>query len=281
LSEDEVLRKSARDCNGITIRYSETGSGWPIVFLHGFPDFSYSWRHQFPVMRDAGFRCIAPDLRGCNETDKPSRVRDYDIDMLVEDVAAFIGRTAGKSAYVVGHDWGGVLAWYLAARQPGCVRKLVIVNAPHPSLYRRELTRGQQLLRSWYVAAFQIPVLPELVLSSFHYRLLTKLPARSDEEAEIYEEAFAQPQALTSALNYYRAAVRRMLSQRRWAELPHIMQPTLVLWGERDHALGVGLLDGLERHVLDLQIVRFGDVGHWLHIDAADRVNEELIGFLK
>jgi pimeloyl-ACP methyl ester carboxylesterase len=281
LNEDDVIRKSARDCNGICIRYSETGTGWPVVFLHGFPDFSYSWRRQFPAMRAAGFHCLAPDLRGYNETDKPPHVSDYDIDQLVQDIDAFIDKAVGKSAHIVGHDWGGIIAWYLAARRPDRVRKLVVLNAPHPTTYRRELKRGTQLLRSWYVGAFQIPFLPELVLSSLHYRLLTNMPARSDDEAEIYEEAFAQPQALKSALNYYRAAARRMLGRRRWAELPQITQPTLVLWGEKDGALSTGLLEGLEKHVPKLQIIRFPNVGHWIHIDAADRVNEELIGFLK
>jgi pimeloyl-ACP methyl ester carboxylesterase len=281
LSDEAVFRKSARDCNGICIRYSETGTGMPIVFLHGFPDFSYSWRHQFAAMRAAGFRCLAPDLRGYNETDKPPRVRDYDIDQLVQDVDAFIDNVVGKSAHVVGHDWGGIIAWYLAALRPHRVRKLVILNAPHPATYRRELMRGRQLFRSWYVGAFQLPLLPELVLSSLHYRLLTKLPARTDQEAEVYEEAFAQPRALHSALNYYRAAARRMWSRRRWGELPKICQPTLVLWGEQDGALSRGLLDGLEKHVQNLQVMRFPDTGHWIHIDAANRVNEELIGFLR
>jgi pimeloyl-ACP methyl ester carboxylesterase len=280
LSDDAVLRKSARDCNGICIRYSETGTGMPIVFLHGFPDFSYSWRHQFPAMRTAGFRCLAPDLRGYNETDKPPHVRNYDIDHLVQDVDAFIDNIVGKSAHVAGHDWGGIIAWHLAARRPDRVRKLIILNAPHPATYRRELKRGGQLLRSWYVGAFQMPFLPELLLSSLHYRLLINGPARNDDEAEIYEEAFAQPRALSSALNYYRAAARRMVGRPRWSELPLITQPTLVLWGEKDRALSPRLLDGLEQHVQNLQVMRFPDVGHWVHIDAADRVNEELIGFL-
>jgi pimeloyl-ACP methyl ester carboxylesterase len=281
LSEDAVFRKSARDCNGICIRYTETGAGMPIVLLHGFPDFSYSWRRQFPALRAAGFRCLAPDLRGYNESDKPPRVRDYDIDHLVRDVDAFINNVVGKSAHVAGHDWGGIIAWHLAAQRPDRVRKLIILNAPHPATYRRELKRGGQLLRSWYAGAFQIPLLPELVLSSLHYRLLIHGPARSDDDAELYEEAFTQPNALNSALNYYRAAGRRMLARSRWAELPPITQPTLVLWGEKDRALSAGLLDGLEKHVQNLQVMRFPDVGHWVHIDAADRVNEELIGFLR
>ena len=277
---NETRRGWARDCNGIRICYMETGAGRPVVMLHGFPDFSYSWRHQFPALREAGFRCIAPDLRGYNETDKPARVRDYDINELVADVDDFIMRVAGGAADVIGHDWGGIIAYHLAARVPTRVRKLVILNSPHPAAFQRELRRGKQLLRSWYAAAFQMPVIPELVLSSFHFRLLVKGAARTRRDEEIYEEAFSQPEALHSALNYYRAAFRRMLRGSN-EKLPKITQPTLVLWGERDGALSSRLLDGLERYIADLQIMRFADAGHWVHIDAADRVNEELRRFLK
>lgn len=276
----ELKRGWARDCNGISLRYVEAGAGTPIVMLHGFPDFSYSWRRQIPTLSAAGFRCIAPDMRGYNESDKPPRVRDYDIDELVEDVDAFIQKVAGGSAHVVGHDWGGIVAYNLAARMPERVRRLVILNSPHPAAFQRELRRGEQLMRSWYAAAFQIPVLPELVLSSFHFRLLTKGAARSRQDEEIYEEALSQPDAVRSALNYYRAAFRRMM-RRDNTRLPRIHQRTLVLWGEKDGALSPRLLNGLEQYVENVEIMRFPDVGHWVHIDAADRVNEELLRFLK
>ena len=277
----ELKHGWARDCNGIRIRYREMGAGAPVVMLHGFPDFSYSWRRQFPVLSGAGFRCIAPDLRGYNETDKPPTVRDYEIDELVDDVDAFIAKIAGAPAFVVGHDWGGIIAWHLAARRPRSVRRLVIINSPHPALYRRELRRGGQLLRSWYAAMFQIPALPELLLSSLHFRLLTRGAARSPQEEEIYEDALSQPRALRSALNYYRAAFRSMMRRSAREPLPRIEQPTLVLWGERDRALTPHLLEGLEAYVQQLQIMRMPDVGHWVHIDAADRVNEELLRFFR
>jgi epoxide hydrolase 4 len=281
MNEPDVRRAFARDCNGIRIRYVESGTGPPIVFLHGFPDFSYSWRHQFPALSRAGFHCIAPDLRGYNETDKPKRVRDYRVAELVKDVHAFIQHTAGSSAVVVGHDWGGVIAWRLAMQHPESVRKLVILNAPHPATYNREFKRVGQLLRSWYAGAFQIPALPELLLSSFHFRLLTHAAARNEQEREVYEEALSQPGALRSALNYYRAAFRDMVARRFAQPVTKIAVPTLVLWGERDHALSQRLLEGLEQYVDNLEIIRFADVGHWLHIDAADRVNEELLRFIK
>jgi pimeloyl-ACP methyl ester carboxylesterase len=266
--------------NGIRLRFIESGQGIPVVFLHGFPDFSYSWRHQFPALSSAGFRCIAPDLRGYHESDKPPRVQDYAIPELVRDVVGLIDQTAPGGAHLIGHDWGGIIAWYLAMLEPARVRKLVIINAPHPALYGRELRSGRQLLRSWYAFFFQLPVLPELLLSSFHFALLKRGAARNAEEREIYEEALSQPGAPTAALNYYRAAFRALLTGRQPAAGRSITAPTLVLWGERDRALGPQLLDGLERFVENLQIIRFADIGHWAHIDAAERVNEELLRFL-
>lgn len=271
----------ARDINGIRLHYVEEGSGWPVVFLHGFPDFSYSWRHQFTALSQAGYRCIAPDLRGYNESDKPPRISDYSIDELVKDIDQFIASVAGENALVVGHDWGGVIAWQLAMQRPERVRKLVILNAPHPATFRRELRKGGQMLRSWYAGAFQVPVLPELVLSSFHYRLLTSAAARTEQEQEIYEEALSRPGALTAALNYYRAAVRRMLTRTAEDDSRRITVPTLVLWGEKDAALSQKLLDGLENYIDQFEIIRYPDVGHWVHIDAAERVNDELLRFLK
>jgi epoxide hydrolase 4 len=279
--EPELKRAYARDCNGIRMRYVEKGSGPPVVFLHGFPDFSYSWRKQFEFLPRMGFRCIAPDLRGYNETDKPPRVRDYRAHELVADISAFISKIAGPEAIVVGHDWGGIIAWRLAMAHPEQVRRLIILNSPHPATFLRELKRGGQLLRSWYTLAFQIPFLPELTLSSLHFRLLTAGPARTDEDREIYEEAFAHPRALHSALNYYRAAFRDLVMRRGNRAARRVTMPTLVLWGEQDGALSPRLLEGLEQYVDTLEIVRFPDVGHWVHIDAADRVNEEMLRYMR
>jgi len=267
--------------NGVRLRYVESGGGPPVVFLHGFPDFSYSWRHQFPKLTEAGFRCIAPDLRGYNESDKPRRVRDYAIGQLVADVAELIAKVGDGAAHLVGHDWGGIIAWHLAMREPQRVRKLVILNAPHPALFQRELRKGPQALRSWYAGFFQLPFVPELVLSSFHFGLVTRGAARTEQEREIYEEALSQPRGLTSALNYYRAAFRSMVSRSAPSATQPINHKTLVLWGERDRALDQRVLDGLERNVPGVEVIRFRDIGHWIHIDAPERVNEELLRFLK
>ena len=232
------------------------------------------------MLSAAGYRCIAPDLRGYNESDKPRRVQDYAIGELVADVAELIEKTAGGSAYIVGHDWGGIIAWHVAIRHPALVMRLIILNAPHPALFRRELHTVRQALRSWYAGFFQIPILPELLLSSFHFRLLTRGAARSDAEREIYEEALSHPRGLRSALNYYRAAFRGMVRGAAPTRVQPIRTPTLILWGERDRALDPRVLEGLEEYAPNVQIMRFRDVGHWIHIDAAERVNEEILRFL-
>lgn len=266
--------------NGVRLRYLESGGGTPVVFLHGFPDFSFSWRHQFPVLGAAGFRCIAPDLRGYNESDKPRGVSSYGVDVLVRDVVGLIEKVADGAAHVVGHDWGGIIAWYLAMGHPERVRKLVILNAPHPTRFMQEIRTAEQLVRSLYVGLFQLPLLPELLLSSFHFALVKRGAARTDTEAELYEEALSQPGTLTAALNYYRAAVRGLVTGSTKRTGAVVETPTLVLWGERDPALSTRLSEGLEKYVTNLEVVRFRDAGHWPHIDAADRVNEELLRFL-
>ncbi|HET9440973.1 MAG TPA: alpha/beta hydrolase [Longimicrobiales bacterium] len=274
----QITRRFAH-CNGIRIRYVESGSGPSVVFLHGFPDFSYSWRYQMPALTSAGYRCIAPDLRGYNESDKPPHVRDYRMSELVHDVTDFIANVAGGKAGVVGHDWGGVIGWHLAMQEPARVRRLVILNAPHPARLRQALRTPAQLLRFWYTGAFQIPFLPELVLSSLHFRLLTRAAARNEAEREIYEEALSQPGALTSALNYYRAAFRALVKGQA-QPITRSTTPTLVLWGEKDRALASKLVEGLDRYVEHVEVRRFPQLGHWLHIDRPDLINPEIVNFL-
>jgi pimeloyl-ACP methyl ester carboxylesterase len=140
----------------------------PVVLLHGFPDLWYGWRHQLAPLAEAGFRAVAPDLRGYNLSACPPRVEDYALDRLADDVAAVVRAHAGPDgrAHVVGHDWGGVIAWHLAARHPALVDRLVILNAPHPARFRELLGRSQQALRSWYVGFFQLPRIPELLLAA-------------------------------------------------------------------------------------------------------------------
>lgn len=267
--------------DGITLHYVEAGAGTPVVLLHGFPEFWYSWRHQLAALSDAGLRAIAPDLRGYNKSDKPAGIVHYRLELLVEDVANLIEKVAGGSAAVVGHDWGGAIAWELAMRRPERVARLAILNAPHPAALRRELRTPRQLLRSWYAIAFQLPWLPERLIAARNYALLrSTLPeCLTPAERDRYVEALARPGALTATLNFYRAAVRYPTASARRPAI--ITAPTLVIWGERDPYLGIRLTQGLDAWVRDLRIIRLPNVGHWVQNEAPERVNELLVEFLR
>jgi epoxide hydrolase 4 len=273
--------------NGVRLHYVEAGSGPPVILLHGFPEFWYSWRHQIPALAQAGFRVLAPDLRGYNLSDKPLGVSAYRLDVLVEDVRALIHHAGEQRVALVGHDWGGVVAWHLAMHQAEVVDKLIILNAPHPAAYRRELRSWPQLLRSWYILFFQVPGVPEQLFTAGDYDVLSRILLRQPVHAEAftpddvrrYKQALARPGALTAALNYYRAL--RDPAHRTPKDDALIHAPTLLLWGERDAYLTTRLTEGLKPWVPNLSIVRFPDVSHWIQNDAPQRVNRLLIDFLR
>jgi pimeloyl-ACP methyl ester carboxylesterase len=254
-----------------------------VVLLHGFPEFSYGWRHQMPALAGAGFRAIAPDLRGYGRSPKPPRVSDYRIELLAGDVVELIRRECGGRAHVVGHDWGGVIAWYLAMHHPDVVERLVILNAPHPGAYFRELRRPAQVLRSWYALWFQLPWLPELAMRWDDFaalrRVYTADAGFSEAEANRYVDAFTDRRALTSAVNYYRAAFREGQTLRR--RVRRVVAPTLLVWGMRDRYLVPELTEGLGSWVPDLRVERLPRATHWVQHDDPQRVNELMIDFLR
>lgn len=272
--------------NGLRFHYVEAGTGPLVILLHGFPEFWYSWHHQIPALAAAGFHALAPDLRGYNETDKPKGIQNYRIDVLLNDIVGLIDHAGARKVVVVGHDWGGALAWFLAIRRPEVVDKLVILNAPHPAAFRRELRRWDQWLRSTYMLVFQLPLLPEWLLQAGDYyllkRTLRRQPARpgafTAKDIARYQQALAQPGARTAALNYYRAArrFRRSVSGGRRV----VSVPTLLIWGERDPYLGVRLTQGLEEWVPCLQVERLPNASHWVQNDAPEEVNRLLMQFL-
>lgn len=275
------------EANPATSNRDEAASGKLCLMLHGFPEFWYSWRHQIPALAAAGFRVLAPDLRGYNLSEKPRGISAYRIECLMGDMLGLIDHAGAAKGAVVGHDWGGVLAWHLAMYHPQVVEKLIILNAPHPAAYRREMQSRMQLLKSWYVLFFQVPGLPELLLGIGDFdwlgRMLKRQPinpqAFGPEDVRRYKQAMARPGALTAALHYYRAFVR-FRRQRRIPDDPRIRTPVLLLWGERDSYLIPRLTEGLDAWVKELRIVRFPDVSHWVQNDAPERVNRLMIDFL-
>ncbi|MEM4780368.1 MAG: alpha/beta hydrolase [Halalkalicoccus sp.] len=284
--------------NGVRLHYVEAGEGPLVVLLHGFPEFWYCWREQLPALVEAGYRVVVPDMRGYNRSEKPHGVSAYRLDGLIGDVRALIAYCGEERAHLVGHDWGGVVAWEVAARHPDCVDRLVVLNAPHPGAYRRELRdlTSDQRRRSWYVLLFQLPLLPELLFRAGDWRLLERLfreesarPGAFDEEAiERYKRACSRPGALTAMLNYYRALFRGTVRAAvpGWSDPGAttsdglIDRPTLLLWGTEDSALSPRLTDGLDEWVPEIEVERIEGASHWVQIDAAERVNDALIRFL-
>ena len=277
--------------NDVRLHWVEQGTGPLVVLLHGFPEFWWGWHRQIPALAAAGFRVVAPDMRGYNLSEKPKGAASYRTSILVQDVVSLVRQLGEERAHVAGHDWGGVVAWRVALEHPERVDRLVIANAPHPAVFSRELRHPRQLVRSWYAMFFQLPLLPEAVFRANGYatleRIFRKSPARpgafSDDDIRRYKEAMARPGALTAMLNYYRSFARTLGRRGRSGgdAARTITRPTLVIWGEKDTALGIHNLDGLERYVPDLRIERLPQASHWVLADEPERVSERMIRFLR
>jgi epoxide hydrolase 4 len=255
---------------GLSLHCVSAGRGKTVLFLHGFPEFWYAWKE--PMLRLADdFQVVAPDLRGYPPSSCPEGKEHYRISALLGDILRVIEHFSPEAPpVVVGHDWGGVLAWFLAAYHPEKVDRLVILNAPHPVLFRREiLTNPRQALASSYAFFFQLPWLPERLLKAFDCRALRKgvLDGARDEAAflesdrKAYLSHWREKDAVTKGLEYYRANPFLTLTE---GKMPPIRVPTKVIWGEKDAVLGVGNLEGLDRYVPDLQIERLPEASHWL-----------------
>jgi pimeloyl-ACP methyl ester carboxylesterase len=286
---NSALRHRYADLGDVRLHLVESGpaDGRVIVLLHGFPEFWYSWRYQLPVLARAGLRVIVPDMRGYNRSDKPHGLRAYAIERLARDVARLIQASGSAHAAVVGHDWGGIVAWAFAMRYPELLDRLVVLNAPHPVRLLHALRTPRQLARSWYVFWFQLPWLPEAGIRALHFaalrRVLHTQPSRkeafTDADIERYVAAMAQPGALTAAINYYRAALRRSPS-RTLRLLRPVQAPVLIIWGERDRYLGRELAEPDPRWVPHVRVERLPHASHWVQLDEPERVNALLSAFL-
>ena len=270
---------------GVRLHYVEAGEGPLVVLLHGFPEFWYSWRRQIPALAQAGFHVVAPDMRGYDLSDKPQSWRAYDTGLLADDIAGLVRSFGEQSAYIVGHDWGAAVAYAVAMRHPDVVRRLAILNVPHPTRMLEGFRTLRQLRKSWYMFFFQIPKLPEYLIGrddfSFAKRSLRadSKDAFSDEDLERYVEAWSQPGALTGMINYYRAALRRSPGK-TLALMKPIEAQTLVIWGMRDRHIGSELAEPAPEWVPNLRVERIAEATHWVQHDAAERVNELLVEFL-
>jgi pimeloyl-ACP methyl ester carboxylesterase len=293
---------------GLTLHCAVAGEGPLVILLHGFPECWYSWRHQLAAL-SARFRVVAPDLRGYNESDKPRPVRAYELGELVADVDALIEAFGATEAGIVGHDWGGGIAWTFAMERPQRTRRLAVLNCPHPAIFAQALRANpRQLLRSWYMFFFQIPWLPETLLALNHAAAVGRAfrdsvvvrEAITDDDLRVLRDAASRPGALRSGINYYRAIFRQQFragapdwlrryagwtdeppQRRRLADWPRISAPTLLIWGEQDVALRKELTYGMEPLFDGPFGIRYvPDSGHWIQQEHAALVNELLLEHL-
>jgi epoxide hydrolase 4 len=271
--------------NGVSLHCALAGKGPLVLLLHGFPEHWATWRHQIPALVQAGFRVVAPDLRGFGLSDKPLGLDAYRLDVLAEDVARLVTALGEERAALVGHDWGGALAWYCAMWHPERVSRLAVLNCPHPAQMSRALRTLRQLRRSWYMLLFQLPWLPEALLRAGNFAALRWIfrhdPAREGayDESDIDRivEAAATPGALGAMIDWYRAMARRR-PHKRWKRID---APVQIIWGERDRFLAPELAVPSLEWVPDRAILRLPAASHWVQADAKDEVNDALVRFLR
>jgi pimeloyl-ACP methyl ester carboxylesterase len=275
--------------NGVALHVVLAGpaSGRPLVFLHGFPEFWFAWRHQIDHFVSSGYRVIIPDQRGYNLSDKPAGIASYSIDLLAKDVIGVLDAVAGSKAFVVGHDWGAAVTWYLAARYPDRVRRTAMLSVPHPrALIKNLIMNPAQLRRSWYMFFFQLPWLPECALRRRDWGLLiralrdTSPPGVfSNADLEQYKEAWARKGALTAMLNWYRAA---LLCPSKFAVDPaasRVKVPALLIWGKNDQFVGEALARESLQYCDDGYLELFEAATHWVQHEQPAKVNNLLTQF--
>ena len=281
-----ITRTGLVATNGVRLHIEAAGpeDGPLVVLLHGFPESWAGWLEQIGPLARSGLRVVAPDQRGYNLSDKPTGIAAYRLDELAQDVLGLINAAGVNKCYLVGHDWGAAVAWWVALRYPERLHKLAILNVPHPAVLKRTVfTSLSQLRRSWYMFFFQIPFLSEAILRNQDWAAVVRmLQAGSQpgsftaEDLDKYRQAWWRKGAFTSMLNWYRAAIQ--MSPDMGGDL-RIRVPTLMLWGTQDIALG----REMAQPSLDLcdmgKLIFFEEASHWVQLDEAQAVNHHLLEF--
>jgi epoxide hydrolase 4 len=291
--DEPVVEEVAVSANGIRFHALAAGpvDGPLVLLLHGFPELARSWRHQLHPLAAAGYRAVAPDLRGYGESELAG---PYDIATLTDDIAGLVGALGHERATLVGHDWGGAVAWATAARRPELVARLVAINCPPATALFEAMRRSpSQLRRSWYILFFQIPWLPERRMAANGAAVVARALVGGSyrrgvwppDELEAYRAAFARPGRAKAAIDWYRAAFRQALRPRRRRSGRRVSAPTLILWGVQDRFLDRALADPsvLRRALVDgnvPDVVFVEHAGHFLQNEAPERVNAELLRWL-
>ncbi len=287
MSVVKSLEHNFINTNGIRLHYVSQGAGKLMLMLHGFPEFWYSWRYQIEEF-STDYHTVAVDLRGYNDSDKPQGIEAYSMSTLTEDVKGLIQGLGYENCILVAHDWGGAIAWNFAYANPEMVEKLIILNIPHPAKFVAGLQTPQQLLKSWYIFAFQLPWLPEFLFRLNDYQAIKNAFSRmaidktafSKEDLNAYRDAAAKPGALTAMINYYRSVFPDLFTSKQqvWIVLDI---PTLTIWGEDDTALGKELTYGTDAYVRDWQIKYIPNCSHWVQQEQPVLVNSYIRKFLE
>lgn len=267
--------------NGITLHTIITGSGEPLILLHGFPDFWYGWKNIILGLKDK-FQLIVPDMRGYNLSDKPDGIENYKLDILIEDIKGLSEKLGFTKFNLAGHDWGGMVSWALAEKYPEILKKLIILNAPHPKIFRKLITKdNDQKKASGYIVRFLKEGESFLFENNFQALQLSVFGTAKNKKAfsefdkEKYIEAWSQPGALTGGVNYYKAN----RSYEEWSGIINV--PTLVIFGMKDIFVLPKVLEGLEDFIKDLKIVRIENASHWIMHDDPELVNSSIQSFLR
>ena len=274
--------------NGLAFEVAEAGEGDHLALcLHGFPELNFSWREQMPLLAAKGYRVWAPNQRGYGASSRPEGVEAYSADRIVADAAALFDASGAAKLTLVAHDWGGAIAWMFAINRVRPIERLVVMNLPHPMRFAAALKHWPQRRRSWYMAFFQLPWLPERAMLANDaaairgaFRGMAVDKSRfGDDVLDVYARAAQRPGAMTAMVNWYRAAARHR-DRMKLANGGKVDVPTLIVWGEQDTALGLETLDGTEALVADLTIRRLPGVSHWVQQEAPEAVNAILAEWL-
>ena len=284
----ETIRIQA---NNIEFEVDAQGEGETLILcLHGWPEHSITWRFQMSHFANLGYRVWAPNLRGYGNSDIPKGMKNYQIEILMEDVAGIIEASGAKEVILLSHDWGALIAWHFAMRYPNMITRLIICNVPHPAQFIRSMKTLEQWMRSWYVLFFQIPWLPELLTRKFKTGQLIKSGAARaarkrnypDDVVQLYDDNGSRQINRTAMFNYYRALLRGGGLYRQWKlGFPMIDIPTLMIWGEKDIALSIRSTLGTEEHVANLTLRYLKGISHHVQQDAPEEVNQMIEAFLK
>jgi pimeloyl-ACP methyl ester carboxylesterase len=275
------------ETNDIQLHVVQAGpiEGPLVVLLHGFPEFWYSWKKQIPYLANAGYRVWVPDQRGYNLSAKPDGIEAYSLDKLAADVIGLIDAAGQKQVFLIGHDWGAAVAWWVAAKYPGRIARLVVMNVPHWTVMEKNI-RGNlaQMRKSWYMFFFQIPWLPEVLARLKQWNMPVQILKKSsrpgtfnDRDFDQYRQAWSQPKAYRSMLNWYRAMIQKPSIP---ASSKRITVPTLLIWGTKDRFLGREMAQPSIDLCDDGRLIFIEEATHWVQHEEAEQVNELIDSFL-